>query len=941
MPERLHLAPASEIIQPDPVWAEVVARADALASHIDLVNIIGPQIARDDLKYAMDSVVEDMKRNLPKEDARDAEQIVQNRVADRIITLVRQEVARGVLPYGTIKGIRDLPLSLGTVHTDFDELFIEALESQRHANNEPHRDNKEKAKLISVVAANYGYDIPETEHYESAESYKARQIQEELNRVRREKDKAERFEAKRALSSFYREGYGGDLSKVHSTGDRARDFFNAIDSSRLKKVAGAAALLGFATPIATANSAHAAPIESSPAHEYQKSGSETKLDTPESRAVTTDDINTNKDKELPISVSVEEESTDVRDMPVESTVKEDMKDDSPDQKDTQLPAVENDRPQPEQSDKEQSVPVKDETSDKLPAADDAEVAGTVSEPDNIETDIEIIAEPAPQIRGEVTEQVPEIDREKDAADEDINDKVRPIIDKNDIAPSEDNVDDLGMVPEQPAEDNEVSEEIEIIAEPAPQIRGEVTEPQESDSEESKPQDGGNEAGLIFDDTTDEYTIIAEPADPIIIEAEPEPVVDNEEIEIYAEPAPQLRNDGSQYEAYIDIPEPKEESKPKPEADSKEAQPKNMSPKEEYILAAKKLAKAGGETPKGTSWKNTGLVIEYLLKKDFTPSQAVGVAANSMWESAGVQFDKAQDNGPAYGFVQWEGPRRAELEAYAKKLNKFVGDPYVQLDFMMLEFERDAWNGYAELKAAKTARDATIIFEEKFERAGAPALEQRLQYAEIIRDKFNNLWEPIAEKNKPKEDNHNAELIGNNERSKKVTYFAQYDQRWANIPVPGGSTIKSTACAPTSLAMVANTLVSDNIKPKNVYDHYLNKGLIDVNGSHQQSVLDEAGKFGLRAEYIQSYSVDAFKKVFKKGGKVILSGLTGSELLINPGHFVVVDSITGDGKMSVSDPGNEANNDKLFSLQDEINRSNSVKAQGGMGLHNGFIALYPK
>jgi|GEM_PF-4923158 len=143
-------------------------------------------------------------------------------------------------------------------------------------------------------------------------------------------------------------------------------------------------------------------------------------------------------------------------------------------------------------------------------------------------------------------------------------------------------------------------------------------------------------------------------------------------------------------------------------------------------------------PKNANWDNAGRMIEYLMTHgELTDSQAIGVVANAMWESSGVNPGQSQIGGPAFGLVQWEGGRRKELEAFAVAKGKPAADLYVQLDFMLMELKRDAWNGYADLKAATNSTDATLIFMRKFERPGAPHEDKRLAMTKIITDVYND------------------------------------------------------------------------------------------------------------------------------------------------------------------------------------------------------------
>jgi murein DD-endopeptidase MepM/ murein hydrolase activator NlpD len=148
-------------------------------------------------------------------------------------------------------------------------------------------------------------------------------------------------------------------------------------------------------------------------------------------------------------------------------------------------------------------------------------------------------------------------------------------------------------------------------------------------------------------------------------------------------------------------------------------------------------------PKNTNWNNIGRMMEYLIVHGkLSDSQAIGPVANATLESAGLNPGQSQIGGPAFGIVQWEGPRRTALEAYAAAQNKPVDDLYVQLDFMLMELERDGWNGFAELKQAKNSSEATLIFLNKFERPSIPHQDRRLAISKIITDIYNEKWHAL-------------------------------------------------------------------------------------------------------------------------------------------------------------------------------------------------------
>ncbi|RWC31558.1 phage tail tip lysozyme [Mesorhizobium sp.] len=117
------------------------------------------------------------------------------------------------------------------------------------------------------------------------------------------------------------------------------------------------------------------------------------------------------------------------------------------------------------------------------------------------------------------------------------------------------------------------------------------------------------------------------------------------------------------------------------------------------------------------------VISGLTRRGVPSHVAQGVAMNWRDESS---FDTGivGDNGNAIGLAQWNGRRKANLEAYASAQGKGVNDLDTQLDFFMKEntsSEASAWN---HVLAAGSSSDAAARFVEFWERPRADHLARR-------------------------------------------------------------------------------------------------------------------------------------------------------------------------------------------------------------------------
>jgi hypothetical protein len=166
-------------------------------------------------------------------------------------------------------------------------------------------------------------------------------------------------------------------------------------------------------------------------------------------------------------------------------------------------------------------------------------------------------------------------------------------------------------------------------------------------------------------------------------------------------------------------------------------------------------------------------FSFFVSKGLTSMQAAAILGNLRQES---QVNPASNNTAARptdidpgsiipgetwnggGIAQWEGGRwtgSAGLLNFVAGKAAFDGHPQgdgtnwktlsAQLNFMWGEltgfpdFPNAGYKrpGLDELKAAATIEDATTVFEEKFEGAGIPRMENRIAYAKEVFDKYGS------------------------------------------------------------------------------------------------------------------------------------------------------------------------------------------------------------
>lgn len=140
-------------------------------------------------------------------------------------------------------------------------------------------------------------------------------------------------------------------------------------------------------------------------------------------------------------------------------------------------------------------------------------------------------------------------------------------------------------------------------------------------------------------------------------------------------------------------------------------------------------------------------FNYLVSQGFTREQAAGILGNIMHETGGFKkflnpMDRTADGtpkGPSMGIVQWNGPRITDFEKHVGK-KPTSASLKEQLDFMLYEMKSSPqYYGLNQLKQAGSAKDAAIIFENKFERPAksAGSTKSRINYANQVLSEMNN------------------------------------------------------------------------------------------------------------------------------------------------------------------------------------------------------------
>ncbi|WP_063057961.1 phage tail tip lysozyme [Nocardia sienata] len=142
------------------------------------------------------------------------------------------------------------------------------------------------------------------------------------------------------------------------------------------------------------------------------------------------------------------------------------------------------------------------------------------------------------------------------------------------------------------------------------------------------------------------------------------------------------------------------------------------------------------------------LYKYLLEKGFSPAQAAGILGNFQVEAPGFNTGAYNPGEAAIGLAQWQGGRRANLEAFAAAQGKSVTDWKTQIDFMVHEMRgtpgisgmgaRSESAAYNSLMGAGSASAAAQVFDGEYERSSGDARGQRVANAESIAISMRNV-----------------------------------------------------------------------------------------------------------------------------------------------------------------------------------------------------------
>lgn len=135
---------------------------------------------------------------------------------------------------------------------------------------------------------------------------------------------------------------------------------------------------------------------------------------------------------------------------------------------------------------------------------------------------------------------------------------------------------------------------------------------------------------------------------------------------------------------------------------------------------------------------------------------------------------------------------------------------------------------------------------------------------------------------------------------KVPLYKQWDSRWGSKSFGcGGTTMASSSCNVTSLAMVISYWTNSSVLPPETAKIAMDKGWrggSNCNGIDWAAYTEMPKLYGLKAK---SISWSSAKQYLKKGWPIIQNHSRG--YFTNNGHYIVIVGINSDGTYKINDP----------------------------------------
>ena len=147
--------------------------------------------------------------------------------------------------------------------------------------------------------------------------------------------------------------------------------------------------------------------------------------------------------------------------------------------------------------------------------------------------------------------------------------------------------------------------------------------------------------------------------------------------------------------------------------------------------------------------------------------------------------------------------------------------------------------------------------------------------------------------------------------REVVYYNQGEEPWASLSY-GGSTIRTSGCGPTALAIVISTLTGEQITPEMTAQYAMDTGgYVSGRGTSHAYPANAARNWGLSVERVRREQMN-YVVAELKNGKLAVVICAENTISGSSGHFIVLTGVTSDGNITIADPGSRGRTGNLYS-----------------------------
>lgn len=146
---------------------------------------------------------------------------------------------------------------------------------------------------------------------------------------------------------------------------------------------------------------------------------------------------------------------------------------------------------------------------------------------------------------------------------------------------------------------------------------------------------------------------------------------------------------------------------------------------------------------------------------------------------------------------------------------------------------------------------------------------------------------------------------------EAVYYNQGEEPWASLPY-GGSSIRSSGCGPTALAIVISTLTGEAVTPEMTGKFAISGGhYVKGKGTSHAFPAAAAAHWGLSVVRMKRERMNEVVKGLKDGKMAVVicaeNTISGSS-----GHYIVLTGVTENGYLTIADPGSRTRTGNLYS-----------------------------